>query len=99
MHKKCDWPRNRLSINKPEQAIELHSKSNKKKKLKKTGNLTENPDSRAKPDPGRNLDGEIFASRNSPDHVESKYILIEKPDSAPKIWILASGENPGYKKP
>ena len=52
----------------------------------------------AKPDPGRNLLGKIFTSRYSPEHVASKYILLKKQDSAPKIWILASGENPGHKK-
>ena len=52
----------------------------------------------AKPDPGRYL-LDFFTSRYSPEHVESKYILFKKPDSAPKIRILASGENPGHKKP
>ena len=91
------------SSNKPEQAIELHSNPNKKKnnrrKILKTGNLTENPDSRAKPNPRRNFYGKNIASRNSPDHVESKYIHFKKPDSAPKIQILVSGKYLGYKKP
>ena len=34
----------------------------------------------------------IFVSGNTPEHVESKYILFKKPDSAPKIRIPASGK-------
>ena len=41
---------------------------------------------------------EIFASGDSPEHLESKYILFKKPDSAPKIRIPVSGKNPGHKK-
>ena len=43
--------------------------------------------------------GKIFESRNSPEHLESKYTLFEKPDSAPKIRIPVSGKNLGHKKP
>ena len=43
--------------------------------------------------------GEIICSWKLPITVESKFILYKKPDSAPKIRIPASGENPGHKKP
>ena len=54
---------------------------------------------RTKPDPGQNLSGKIFASGNSPEHLESKYTLFKKPDSTSKIRIPVSGKNPGHKKP
>ena len=82
--------------NKPEHAIELHRYSNKKEIIEKNFKIRQKI---RIPGQNRNLYGKIFASRNSPDHVEAKYILIKKPDIAPKIRILASGENPGYKKP
>ena len=66
----------------------------KSDKLRK---MSENDRFRPKPDPGQNLSGKIFASRNSPEHVESKYVLFKKPDSSPKIRIPASGKNPGHK--
>ena len=45
---------------------------------------------RAKPDPGQILSGKIFASGNSPYHVDSKYILFEKPDYRTKNRIPGS---------
>ena len=47
---------------------------------KKVKEIIENPDFGAKPDPGRNFSWKIFASGNSPLHVESKYKLFKKPD-------------------
>ena len=42
--------------------------------------MSGNDQFRTKPDPGQNLSGKIFASGNSPHHVDSKYVLFKKPD-------------------
>ena len=49
--------------------------------------MSENDRFRAKPDPGQNLSGKIFASRNSPLHVDSKYVLFKKPDYRTKFFL------------
>ena len=49
--------------------------------------------------PDKKFSEKIFASGDSRKHLESKYILFKKPDSAPKIQIPVSGKNPGHKKP
>ena len=66
----------------------------KSDKLRK---MSENDRSRPKPDPGQNLSGKIFASRNSPEHVVHDMYFLKKPDSSPKIRIPASGKNPEHK--
>ena len=55
------------------------------KKMWETGKF------RAKPDPGLILSGKTFASGNSPLHVDSKYVLFEKPDYRTK------NRDPGHK--
>ena len=71
-----------LCYNKPEQAIEIHSnpKNNLSlwKKNWKNRKFDRKSDSRAKLDPRRNLCRKIFASKNSPWHLESKCILLKK---------------------
>ena len=53
--------------------------------------MTKNDDFWAKLDSGQILSGKIFVSGNSPNHVGSKYILIEKPDNRKKNRIPRSG--------
>ena len=48
---------------------------------------------RSKPDPRPNLSGKIFASGNSPEYIDSKYVLFGKPDNREKTGF----GSPGHK--
>ena len=47
---------------------------------------------RTKPDPGQNLSGKIFASGNSPEHLESKYTLYKNRTVLAKSGFLCPGK-------